>query len=392
MTRQGEKPFSPLVCAFVADIALMTGKHARANRNTSQPGAVIATSILLSIDVGASLPDYIHLLTAGPLRMNRVDNIKPLKPGQVPKLCSYDGLDTVDRAPIDVNHAYAKRGVLGEETPAFGWLIALEARDDGLWGKVDWNDRGRAAIVGREYRSISAELMTIDGEIIGVRGASLTNHPNLKGLTPVLNSAEEDDFMDKILKDLLAKLGLKEDATPDAVLQSVTTLVEGNAGLTAQLAAIGKAAGAAADAKPEAILQSVTALASTGGDAEINAGAIVGLKAELQSVTAKFNTLNGDIAKDKATAFVDGAIAQGRVGVKPLRDHYIKRHMLSAADVETEINAMPKLAGSTIIPADMPKDGAVLLSAAEAEVCKALGLTPEAFKKTQAAQLAAVNG
>lgn len=367
----------------------MTGKHARANLNIGQPGALIATSILLSMDVGASLPDYIHLLTAGPLRMNRVDNIKPLKPGQVPKLCSYDGLDTVDRAPIDVNHAYAKRGVLGEETPAFGWLTALEARDDGLWGKVDWNDRGRAAIVGREYRSISAELMTIDGEIIGVRGASLTNHPNLKGLTPVLNSAEEDDFMEKVMKDLLAKLGLKEDATPDAVLQSVTALVDDKAAATKHFADIAKAAGAAGDAKPEAILQSVTALASTGGDAEINAGAIAGLKAELQSVTAKFNALNGDIAKDKATAFVDGAIAQGRVGVKPLRDHYIKRHMQSAADVETEINAMPKLAGTSIIPADMPKDGAVLLSAEDETVCKQLGITPEAFLKTKAASATA---
>lgn len=364
----------------------MIGKHARANRNIGQPGAVIATSILLSMDVGAALPEFIHLLTAGPLRMNRVDNIKPLKPGQVPKLCSYDGLDTVDRAPIDVNHAYAKRGVLGEETPAFGWLTALEARDDGLWGKVDWNDRGRAAIVGREYRSISAELMTIDGEIIGVRGASLTNHPNLKGLTPVLNSAEEDDFMDKILKDLLAKLGLKEDATPEAVLQSVTTLVDDKSATAKHLADIAKAAGAASDAKPEAILQSVTALASTGGSTETDM--VKSLKAELQTVTTQFNTLNDSIRRGKAEAVVDQAIKDGRVGFnQTMRGHYIARHMSSddgAKAVELEIANTPKLSGTSIIPAEMPKDGAVLLTADEEAACKQLGIAPDDFKKTKA--------
>lgn len=363
----------------------MTGKHARANRST----AFIATAMLLSMDAAAAAPEWVHLLPAGELRMNRQDNFKPLKPGQVPMLCSFDAKDPVDRAPIDVNHAYAKRGVLGEDTPAYGWLTELQSRDDGLWGKVEWNDRGRKAIADREYRGISAELMTINGEIIGVRGASLTNHPNLKGLTPLLQTAdtttEEDDFMDKILKDLLAKLGLKEDATPEAVLQSVTALVDDKTATTKHLADIAKAAGAASDAKPEAILQSVTALATTGGDDK----AIAGLRAELQTVTTELNTLKSNGAREKAVAFVDGAIAEGRVGVKPLRDHYIKRHMLSASDVETEINAMPKLSGSTIIPADMAKDGAVLLTADDEAVCKQLGITPEAFKKTKAASAAA---
>ena len=341
------------------------------------------------------LPERIHLVPAGELRMHRQDNIKPLG-GKCPMLCSFDAVDPVERVPIDVNHAYAKRGVAGEETPAFGWITGLELNLDGVWGKVEWNERGKAAIAGREYRGISAELMCRDVEIIGIRGASLTNFPNLKGLTPLFQSATEDNtFMDKILKDLLAKLGLKEDATPEAVLQSVTALVDGNTSATAQLAAIAKAAGAAEDAKPEAILQSVTALAATATAGGADEKAVAALKAELQTVATELATFKGAAAKDKATAFVDGAIAEGRVGVKPLREHYIARHMQSAtssAEVEKEIGAMPKLSGTTIIPAEQPKDGAVLMTAEETEVCKALNLTPEAFMKTKAARAAAING
>lgn len=334
------------------------------------------------------LPERIHLVPAGELRMHRQDNIKPLG-GKCPMLCSFDASEPVERVPIDVNHAYAKRGVQGEETPAFGWITGLELNLEGVWGKVEWNERGKAAIAGREYRGISAELMCRDGEIIGIRGASLTNFPNLKGLTPLFQSATEDNtFMDKILKDLLAKLGLKEDATPEAVLQSVTALVDGNTSATEQLAAIAKAAGAAEGTKPEAILQSVTALATTAAAGGAGDKVIAGLRAELQTVATELATFKGAAAKDKATAFVDGAIAEGRVGVKPLREHYIARHMQSAtssAEVEKEIGAMPKLSGTTIIPAEQPKDGAVLMTAEETAVCKQLGITPEAFKKTKAA-------
>lgn len=344
------------------------------------------------------LPERIHLVPAGELRMHRQDNIKPLG-GKCPMLCSFDASEPVERVPIDVNHAYAKRGDKGEETPAFGWITGLELNLEGVWGKVEWNERGKAAIAGREYRGISAELMCRDGEIIGIRGASLTNFPNLKGLTPLFQSATEDNtFMDKILKDLLAKLGLKEDATPEAVLQSVTALVakqDSADKMRVGMLAIAKAVGVAEGAPLDTVLQSVTALAATATAGGADEKAVAALKAELQTVATELATFKGAAAKDKATAFVDGAIAEGRVGVKPLREHYIARHMQSAtssAEVEKEIGAMPKLSGTTIIPAEQPKDGAVLMTAEETEVCKALNLTPEAFMKTKAARAAAING
>jgi len=353
--------------------------------------AYVAQSALLSVAQGAALPEWLHLLPAGELRLNQErGTIRPLKPGTVPQLCTFDGRDPVDRAPVDVNHANSKRGGNGEDTPAYGWLVELAARTDGLWGRVEWNERGLAAIKNREYRGVSAELMVRDGEIVGIRGASLTNHPNVKGLTPVFNSTEEDDPMDKILKELQRVLELKDDATPEAVLQSVTALVTGNTALTGQLAAIAKAAGAAADAKPEAVLQSVTALVTAKTAAATDSNAVVtNLQAELQSVTAQLNTLQQSTARDKATAFVDGAIKEGRVGVKPLRDHYIARHMAAAADVEKEISAMPMLSGTTVLT-EPPTAGS--LSPQELHVARLMNVSPDDMKKIKAAELAAANG
>ncbi len=353
----------------------------------------IAAAALFSIADGAAVPEWIHLLPAGELRMNQErGTIKPLAPGALPILCTFDGRDPIDRVPVDVNHANAKRGTQGADTPAYGWLVELSARADGLWGRVEWNATGRKAIEERSYRGVSAELMVAaDGTIIGVRGASLTNHPNIKGLTPVFQSTEEDDTpMDKILKDLKAKLGLKDDATPDAVLQAVNALAEGKSALDARMAEIGKAAGAASDAKPEAVLQSVTTLAAkaaatgTGDDK-----AVEGLRAELQTVTTELNTIKANTAREKAAAFVDGAIAEGRVGVKPLREHYIERHMSASADVEKEIAAMPKLSGTTILPAAPPADGS--LTDEEKGTARMMGISEDDFKKSKA-QLAARNG
>lgn len=352
----------------------------------------ITAAALFSIADGAAVPEWIHLLPAGELRMNQErGTIKPLAPGALPILCTFDGRDPIDRVPVDVNHANAKRGTQGADTPAYGWLVELSARADGLWGRVEWNATGRKAIEERAYRGVSAELMVAaDGTIIGIRGASLTNHPNIKGLSPVFQSAGEDDDMDKFLKDLKAKLGLKDDATPEAVLQAVNDLAEGNGVLSARIAEIGKAAGAADGAKPEAVLQSVTTLAAkaaatgTGDDK-----AIEGLRAELQTVTTELNTLKTNTAREKATAFVDGAIAEGRVGVKPLREHYIERHMSAPADVEKEIAAQPKLSGTTILPAAPPADGA--LTEEEKGAARMMGISEDDFKKSKA-QLAARNG
>src|SRR5581483_1517913 len=138
-------------------------------------------------------------------------------------------------------------------------------------------------------------------------------------------------------------LGLAADATEETVLNAVKSAKD--AAKTA-LQSVAKAAGLKDDAKPEEVMQAVTALAaarSEAGSAEVKA-----LQTELADVTKQLNALKSDRAREKAIAFVDGAIKEGRVGVKALRDHYIERHASDPAAVEKEIAALPKLAGTTL--------------------------------------------
>ncbi len=328
-------------------------------------------------------PEWINLLPAGELKTE--DGRSGFSwDGTLPKMCSFNGADHVTRIPVDVNHSNSKRGPSGEDSPAVGWIVELSVRSNtGIWGRVEWNASGKALLADKAYQGISPELMVqkSTGLITGIRGASLTNFPNLKGLVPILNSIEEDDFdMDKFMKELLAALGLKEDAGQDVALQSVQSLIKGKADFTAFLQSLAKATGASDTASHEAVLQSVTAaLAAKGDDGKVNTA----LRAELAELTVKMNSMSGSMAKDKAEAFVDAAIKKGVVGVKPLRDHYVEQHMADPTRVEKELNSLPILHGVTI-HMDPKATGGDGLSAEELLVCKTMNISPEDMKKTKA--------
>jgi phage I-like protein len=341
-------------------------------------------------ELDGGIPEWLHLLPAGKIQTH--DGVNDFQwDGAALKMCSFFGDAEESRIPVDINHSNSKLGTQGQDTPAQGWIVELAIKPDGVWGRTEWNDSGKAALANKSYRGISPELM-VDKKtrkVTGIRGASLTNYPNLKGLVPILNSldtTEEDDFdMDKLLKDLLAKLGLAADATQDAALQSISELVKGKADFKAFLQSVAKASGAAETATHEVVLQSITtALAAKGSDEKV----VTALRAEMAEMTVKMNSVTGTVAKDKATAFVDGEIRKGRVGVSKLREHYIEMHMADPTRVEKEFAAMPILNGVMLAP-EPPADGSVVLSEVEALVSKNLGIDPEVYKKTKAAHQAA---
>lgn len=75
---------------------------------------------------------------------------------------------------------------------AAGWIMDVEMRDDGLWGRIDWSQKGRDAVIGKAYKFASvthsladAEMMG-DGEIrpLSIKKAALTNEPRNRLLKP----------------------------------------------------------------------------------------------------------------------------------------------------------------------------------------------------------------
>ncbi len=86
-----------------------------------------------------------------------------------------------------------------QTSAAAGWITELQNRANGLWAKIRWSDLGDAAVKGGRYRLVSPVWNRSDCEDLGdskvrplrLDRVALTNDPNLKGLTPLSNRAEE---------------------------------------------------------------------------------------------------------------------------------------------------------------------------------------------------------
>lgn len=209
-----------------------------------------------------------------------------------------------------------------------------------------------------------------DKKIIQIIGASLTNRPNLVGIT-ALNTENAGMSWDKIAK----ALGLADGAGEEDILAAIGKMTTATAAQSA-LAEVGTALGVA-DGDSAAIV--AAAKAAKAGDTAMTA-----LQAELNKVAADLVALQTETKREKATAFVDAAIARGCVGVKPRRDHYIARHMADPEGVEADVNAMQVLAPGTLpAPAKVAADGAILsLNAEQAKVAAALGISQADYLKT----------
>jgi phage I-like protein len=345
----------------------------------SGPSATSFFYVALNAEQG--VPSEIMLLPAGGT-ITTVDGRGPYKVVDAARIAAESLQAAGGKILIDENHATDWAMPRGEPAPARGWIVALNARTDGLWGRVEWTEAGKQLVGDRAYRGISPALAVAnDGTIQRVLRASLINVPNLRGMAALHAQLGADGM----LKSILQALGLKEDADEKTALAAVQSLKSTTA-LQSALAPIAKAAGLKDGADATAICTAVTALQSSlapiakaaglKDDASateictavttLAAGAkdgktIVALQAELTDVTTKLNTLTKDRATDRATAFVDGEIVKGRVGVKPLRDHYIATHAADPARVEKEIGAMPILTGPSIAQI-APPDGSVELN------------------------------
>lgn len=347
----------------------------------------------LTATSGGDVPDWVHLLpvSGGMVRTN--DARGPYQVKDIASLMAAS-LQPGDRLPIDENHATDLAAPRGGPAPARGWIVELQARTDGIWGRVEWTEEGRALVSSRAYRGISPVIFHPakgSREIVAMRRASLVNTPNLQGMATLHQENTEMAFRD----DVAGWLGLKPDATDEDFQTAITGLKgdEGTASLQSQIAEIGAALGvadggdvlaAAKAAKAGSGAGDVAALQNTVASMQSSMSA---LQAENADLATKLNAHTGAQALASATAFVDGEIAKGRVGVKPLRDHYISMHQQDPARVEKEIGALPLLGATPMtLQPPAPADGQLSLNTEQSAAARLLGISQEAYLKTLQAE------
>ena len=296
------------------------------------PLPLVALAASIDLPDSADAPEWVHLLPSAEGEIQTYDQRGPYKVTDLAAVIAAS-MQSERGMPIDENHATDVAMAVGGAAPARGWITELQARADGLWGKVRWTNAGKELMSDRAYRGLSPVFNhTADNVITRVLRASLTNKPNLMGLIS-LNTENFPMNLAAIAK----ALGLGDDATEEAILAAIGKLKPSGdiPALQTAMTEIGVALGVQGG--------DATAILAAARAAKTTDSSITALQTELSTVTGKLTALQTEGATTKATTFVDGEIAKGRVGVKPLRDHYIAMHAQDAGRVEKEIGALPIL-------------------------------------------------
>ncbi len=128
------------------------------------------------------------------------------------------------KIPVDIDHATAKKAMFGDAAPAVGWVEELAAREDGLYGRVDWLAEGKSILSARTHRYVSPAWPHDDrGNVSYLHSVGLVAAPALS--MPAVASAGLTKPETSMLKAIAKALGLNEDATEQSCLSAISGLV-----------------------------------------------------------------------------------------------------------------------------------------------------------------------
>ncbi len=182
------------------------------------------TLLALNFELGGQVPEEIELIPPGETLTGRDGRVfyNP-DPVAVVDAMNQRGLDLV----IDFEHAQELKAPQGEKAPAAGWASGFYARGDrSVWAKVAWTPAGREAIANREYRYLSPVLL-LDRATMAIKALAsvgLVNKPNLNNTALNREHNINQQTEETIMKDLLKRLGLAEDATEEQALNALGKL------------------------------------------------------------------------------------------------------------------------------------------------------------------------
>lgn len=254
--------------------------------------------------------------------------------------------DKIDIA-ADLEHSLSSF-VGDKKGGAIGWISKLEARDDGLYGHIEWLERGIEALKAKTHRYISPTFRhdqfgkaTWIHSIALVASPALSNMPAVASADPHNNS--ENNPMSVKLAQLAAALGVTADASEDAMLTA----------LNAKLA----------NTVDKAVHDETLA--------------------SLKSTTDELAKLNADLRKTQIDDMLDEALKEKKI-IPAQRESYEK---LCAQEGGIEqVQALlaattPTLKPSGLDGQDPAAEDSASLSADDQAIIQQLGLSEEEFKK-----------
>lgn len=286
--------------------------------------------------------------------------------------------------PVDYDHQLEFSAANGRPAPAAGWITELAAREDGVWGRVEWTEKGRAHVAAREYRYVSPVYYYDEpsGVIQSIESVALTNVPNLtmKALAargrPGQHPFTGESSM-SFLKTLASVLGVTDaEPTEAAVEAAVRSLAQDARNMKAAMSLMAQTV-RADDGTPAGLVKAVQSVAARAEHPDVT-----------KYVPAEtFNTVNAELSRMKAAqsvALVERGKADGKISpaMEPwakeaaARDPEAFRAFLAAApDLRPGAGKAAQSAKAT-----PPGEGGGLDGSAKA-LCRAMGVSEEAYTK-----------
>ncbi|WP_308719197.1 phage protease [Komagataeibacter xylinus] len=307
-------------------------------------------------DAKDKLPEWLHLLPAGTFK--GTDGRGPYHVAD-PKALILHSMQAADgKLPLDENHATDRAMMMGGPAPAAGYIVELQSRADGIWGRVDWNRLGAALMQDRAYRGLSpAFTVGPDGTVTQLVRASLTNTPNLT-LTHI--HSQEPGMTPEELRQAL---GLSPTASSDDVNRALATARE-NITLHTQVA-------------------QVLGLEAAAPAAELVTGLRARIEASTHSALPQVVTLEGQVAALTAQLsrrdvedLMNRAAAEGAVITQPMRDKFITLHSTSPELAQELITGLPRMGKTPTLHTQEPDAGGGEVDSMSA----AFGNDPKAVK------------
>lgn len=329
------------------------------------------------------MPKWILLLPVG--RVELVDRPDPLQ-------VDPESLAAIVRAfrsrGVDLVIDYEHQSLQGRQAPAAGWIKDLEARNDGLWARVEWTAQAREYLHNREYRYFSPVLQ-LDPESrkpVALMQVGLTNVPAIKRLPPLVAKWEAGSPGGR------TAVALKQEkaGTPaDTQAQSPGT---GKAG--AELRSFLELGPEVEDQAVGArVLEFCQGLAASLG---LPAGATVSqalqgvesLKQEVQrlaAVEAELNGLKSSQAAESTARAVNEALKAGKI-IPAQKEWALEYYRQDPQAFETFVARAPQVApiGRELKLLQEDGRGPGHLVPEELSLCKSLNLAPERYLKAKA--------
>ncbi|PDT05710.1 hypothetical protein CO666_03650 [Rhizobium chutanense] len=320
----------------------------------------------------ATAPEWLHLLPAAEFK--GVDGRGPYAAPDMDALIATFNQEG-HKLAVDENHSTDLAAKQGHAAPARGWIVELQKRDDGLYGRVEWTPEGERMVAAKEYGFLSPVFLHSAAKpfkVAKLLRVSLTNDPNLADLKS-LHSQEENAMLEQLRK----ALGLPETADEATILAAVAAAHTAQAGAAALMSRVAEAAGLATDTAPDALVTAIQSRGKVTATEAENAD----LKTQLASMQKQLTAIATTTAKDKAETAIDGAIQAGKI-VPALRDHMISRHMKNPAEVEAEIKLLPSLNAGGLGNRKQPGADDSALTAEDNNVMAMMGIDPKAYADT----------